>query len=57
MDLPDADLVDALQRRDGPQSYKGHLDEAGRCRYAYAYHESAACPWCEAVDRKITSRT
>jgi hypothetical protein len=51
MDLPDSELVNALRRRDGEQTYKGHLDDEGRCRYEAAYPDGA-CPWCEAVERR-----
>jgi len=54
MDLADPDLVEALRRRDGPQSYKSHLDDSGRCRYAAAYPDGATCPWCEALERKTS---
>jgi hypothetical protein len=39
--------VDALLKRDGPQSYLRHLSGDGRCPYASLYEETP-CPWCEA---------
>ena len=55
MQLPDAELVIALETRDGPLGtfWRPHSAE-GVCRYVEIYGE-ASCPWCEAEARQTES--
>ena len=51
MDLPDADLVQKLEARDGPVgAFSRPHSAAGVCRYKELYERD--CPWCEAEARR-----
>jgi len=53
MQLPDTDLVRALEARDGPlgRYWRPHSAE-GICRYEEHYPKER-CPWCEAEARRL----
>jgi hypothetical protein len=55
MDLADADMVRALETRDGPlgSHWRSHRDAAGACRYDF--DPPRTCPWCLAEDRRIAA--
>ena len=50
MDVSDANLVQALLARYGPQPYRRHR-LAGRCRYEDLY-PNGDCPWCRAIEKR-----
>ena len=49
MNVPDAELIALLEKRDGPLPERSwsHASE-GVCRYSEMY-VGQACPWCEAA--------
>ena len=53
MDLPDEELVRALEARDGSLVERRFSHRAtGECRYA-ALYEGTKCPWCQAEERRL----
>jgi hypothetical protein len=52
MDVPDAEMVKRLEKRDGPLGsyWRPHSSE-GVCRYSEMY-DGEPCPWCEAETRR-----
>ena len=52
MDIPDEQLVQILQQRDGPLQERSWPHSAeGECRYSEMYR-GKPCPWCEAERRR-----
>ena len=51
MDVPDSELVQRLEARDGPLADNQFEHDEANCRYAEQY-EGETCPWCEAVRQR-----